>query len=73
MATLIAIGPTYPPNTNAPIEPTVAMTALVRGFSRWKAVGVGGTRRAMRAASAGARSSATSAQTDGALATRPPG
>jgi hypothetical protein len=27
--TLIAIGPTYPPNTNAPIEPTVAMTALV--------------------------------------------
>ena len=35
MPTLIAMGPTYPPNTNAPIEPTVAMTALVSGFSRW--------------------------------------
>ena len=30
-----AAGPTYPPSANAPIEPTVAMTALVSGFRRW--------------------------------------
>jgi hypothetical protein len=31
---MIAIGPTYPPSTNAPIELTVAMTAFVSGLSR---------------------------------------
>jgi hypothetical protein len=34
ISAMIAIGPTYPPRTKAPIEPTVAMTAFVSGFSR---------------------------------------
>ena len=32
--TMIAIGPAYPPRTNAPTDATVAMTAFVVGFSR---------------------------------------
>jgi hypothetical protein len=27
-------GPRYPPDTNAPMDPTVPMTALVNGFRR---------------------------------------
>ena len=34
ITTLMAIGPTYPPSTNAAIDPTVATTALVSGLSR---------------------------------------
>jgi hypothetical protein len=30
----MATGPTYPPSAKAPIEATVAMTALVSGLSR---------------------------------------
>ncbi len=32
---MIAIGPMYPPRMNAPIDPPVAITALVSGLSRW--------------------------------------
>ena len=35
ISAMIAIGPMYPPRTNAPIEPTVPMTAFVSGLNRW--------------------------------------
>jgi hypothetical protein len=45
--------------TNAPSDSAVAATALVRGFRRWYAVGVGGASDARNVAAAGGAAAAS--------------